>query len=98
MYANKYPTPHHTYWYTSRQHQKGYWNTFHGSQRQQEQAEKIANENKLSNDTQAEIEKDIEKLPACVEKGRPMPLNFEYWLALFKILNYHVNKESFHLR
>jgi len=30
--------------------------------------------------------------------GRPQVLNFDYWLALFKILNFHVNRESHELR
>jgi hypothetical protein len=44
------------------------------------------------------INADIAKLPECPEMGRPQVLNFDYWLALFKILNFHVNRESFLLR
>lgn len=65
---------------------------------QQNELEKKARENQISDETMKCITEEIAKLPECAEKGRPMVLNFPYWLALFKILNFNVNKESFTLR
>lgn len=68
------------------------------AQQAQEAKEKLAEENKLTAETSAGIAKDIAALPPCPEKGRPQILNFDFWLALFRCLQYHVNRESFFLR
>jgi len=54
---------------------------------QQNELEKKAKENQLSDETMKGITDELAKLPECPEKGRPQVLNFPYWLALFKILN-----------
>lgn len=68
------------------------------TQAEKERFEKVAKENEISTENIAKINADIQGLPECPEMGRPQVLNFDYWLALFKILNFHVNRESHELR
>ena len=51
-----------------------------------------AKKSDLSPSSIYEINADIAQLPPCPEKGLPKHLNFTYWLALFKILQFHVSR------
>jgi hypothetical protein len=57
--------------------------------------EKENKKNALNPDTIKKINSEIAKLPACPEKGQQKALNFDYCLALFKILTYHGAYEKF---